>query len=673
MTNCSRTPTNNATEPVTRLQDTQHTPTQSVTLPAAMTDADIAFFIFGTTAAVFLALLLVSYALYLCVFRDDDDNDSNGNNGYGDPYNVKLPPHLTLNTKDYRTLVDWNGFSRLSDIEQLTYLMSVCYCWFQNPVLLPNELNSNNVTTESLLIRDRGISAFHFQDYYDQIVSLYERFEHVLNTLPPSQSSSSAQNTTDSELQFEIDDETTALLSDPESDFRKNKLLNLLRSYNYTKLVSKRPPYVVEDLIELNFQSSEIGKYSHSSVLNLPVPTVNRKNNITYFECKVLEFNPSQTLLSMGLVCNKDYPNFQLPGYIPFSFAIESDGNVRCTTRDSNPLGSHFESDVDKTIVLPKLNEGDVIGLGYRAISGSIFLTHNGKLIHELVKQFKFQLYPCIGVKNLSETEKPTPCKVSVNLGQLGFVYIEANVKKLGFCESKNDGLIGAPPIYNKVNLKNEIILDKGDEMPPNYSNDESFFGPVVGSSTATEKNAQVHEENELHEEEEQQHQEPVPEQAPLPTAPVPALSPSADLVTPSERTATPISDPPSYNTDKDLNPEQAEEVPDVDGNRNGDESTALLAETTVTPVTSTAEPSVMESTLTDLSVAVPASHSETDADESSALLAEAPSTSVTPEPPATAPTTSTSDNKGKSKNKNKNKSRPRKKKGGKKKSKTVF
>lgn len=430
-----------------------------------MDDNVFLFFLFGMTAVVFFSLILISYLIFYFVFQDEENETPES----------QLPSLMKLDLNKYSQLDNYSRFTKLSDTEKITYLLSVSYSHFNKPSLVPVELSSTKVTTESLLIRDRGINSFHFIDYYDQIGSLVGKLENE-------------ENSTDGISNFSDINETTALLENIELDFKNNRILKLLKAYNYRAYIPKSIPYLIEDLVEINFKPTQINGISYSTLLNLPIPTVNRKNDIIYFETKLLEFNMLTTFVSIGLVTNPNYPNFQLPGYLPYSFAIGSNGNLRITKKSNNELnGSDSSVDDEANIVLPQLSEGDVIGLGYRSISGTIFLTHNGKLIHEVVKYFKFQMYPCIGFKSLATLDKVNNgCKINVNLGQMGFVYFEANVKKLGFCENRNDGLIGAPPIYNKTNQTNEILLDKGDDIPPDYPTDEeTFFGPIVGSSTA--------------------------------------------------------------------------------------------------------------------------------------------------------------------------------------------
>lgn len=458
-----------------------------------MDDATFAIFMFGITSLAMLSLLMFSYVISTYLLNDDDLNSMQNN----------LPNNLKVNFDNFSKLQtnDLSLFANLSKDEKITYILSTIYGKLNKSVLIPNELNSNKITTESLLIRDRGINSFHFNDYYDQIQPLIDQLKNELH---------------------DNADESTSLLnnSSMEENFKNNNLLTVLESLDYKASLPTKLPYIIEDLLEINFNKFQINnKLSYSTVLNLPVPIVNRKQNTTYFECKLLKFNKLSTLVSIGLSNDPKYPNFQLPGYLPYSFAIESSGNLRLTTSSSTSL-IPYDNINDELIVLPQLNEGDVIGLGYKAISGTIFLTHNGKLIHEMVKYFKFQLFPVVGYKSI--TGDSTECKISVNLGQLGFVYIEANVKKLGFCENKNDGLIGAPPIYNKVNLTNEILLAKGDDIPPNYANtdDDSFFGPLVGSSKDNEKDVLKLEQKKL-------------------------LN--------NTKESTPESEPPSYESEKDV------------------------------------------------------------------------------------------------------------------------
>lgn len=69
-------------------------------------------------------------------------------------------------------------------------------------------------------------------------------------------------------------------------------------------------------------------------------------------------------------------------------------------------------------------DEGDVIGVGYRHRTGTVFFTRNGRKLDEACFGLRYNLFPTIGANG--------PCQIHVNLGQMGFVFVEANVKKWG-------------------------------------------------------------------------------------------------------------------------------------------------------------------------------------------------------------------------------------------------
>ncbi|SGZ57446.1 CIC11C00000005862 [Sungouiella intermedia] len=194
---------------------------------------------------------------------------------------------------------------------------------------------------------------------------------------------------------------------------------------------------------ELNFFKN----FECSAQTNLPIPQV---NEVYYFESKIYSLpKPEETLISIGIGI-KPYPWFRLPGRHTQSIAYDSDG----FRRHNQPFKFNTESP------FPKLIEGDVVGIGYRVRSGTVFFTRNGKKVSELklgghIKNFKIphegQLYPVIGANNL--------CSVHVNIGQMGYVFIEGNVKKWGFAPLEGTG--PAPPAYNKFN--GDILLERSE------------------------------------------------------------------------------------------------------------------------------------------------------------------------------------------------------------------
>lgn len=212
---------------------------------------------------------------------------------------------------------------------------------------------------------------------------------------------------------------------------------------------------------ELNF----FKQFECSSQTNLPIPM---KNDVYYFESKIYSLpDPENTKISVGLAI-KPYPWFRLPGRHPYSVSYDSDGY----RRHNQPFKFNNESP------FPTFVKGDVIGVGYRVRSGTVFFTRNGKKVSESkigghVKNFKIpnggQIFPTIGANNL--------CSVHVNLGQMGFVFIEGNVKKWGFAPLEGNG--PAPPAYNKFNsdillARSEIdddndLSEREDDFPPDF------------------------------------------------------------------------------------------------------------------------------------------------------------------------------------------------------------
>lgn len=92
-----------------------------------------------------------------------------------------------------------------------------------------------------------------------------------------------------------------------------------------------------------------------------------------------------------------------------------------------------------------------MVGVGYRPRTGAIFYTRNGKKLEEVVHGLKAQnFFPSIGANG--------PCVVHVNLGQAGFVFIEANVKKWGLAPVT--GSLAPPPPYGSE--QGSILLETG-------------------------------------------------------------------------------------------------------------------------------------------------------------------------------------------------------------------
>ena len=99
----------------------------------------------------------------------------------------------------------------------------------------------------------------------------------------------------------------------------------------------------------------------------------------------------------------------------------------------------------------PQYVQGDVIGVGYRPRTGTIFFTRNGKKLDDITHGLKSQnFFPTVGANG--------PCTVHVNFGQMGFVFIEANVKKWGLAPMT--GSLAPPPPYGSE--QGSILLEAG-------------------------------------------------------------------------------------------------------------------------------------------------------------------------------------------------------------------
>lgn len=172
---------------------------------------------------------------------------------------------------------------------------------------------------------------------------------------------------------------------------------------------------------------------------NLPLPKL---NEVYYWEVKMFDL-PETTIVAVGLA-TKPYPPFRLPGVSRHSVAYHSDGD-KC-----------YNYPFTASTFGPVLKEGDVLGVGYRPRTGTVFFTRNGRKLEDaFIGLSRYNLFPTIGADG--------PCSVHVNLGQAGFVFIEANVKKWGLAPSV--GTLAPPPAYGSE--RGSILLDVGGAIRP--------------------------------------------------------------------------------------------------------------------------------------------------------------------------------------------------------------
>lgn len=265
--------------------------------------------------------------------------------------------------------------------------------------------------------------------------------------------------------------------------------------------------YIVADKTELNFNNNDMPYSTATAVLNYPLPVRNRVySDIVYFETKIFEFNNENNPnahFSIGLV-TKPYPSaFRLPGYNKFSIGYESTGNLKINKPFPTPLQQHQDEHSEyNALVLPALQQSDIVGFGYVVSTGTIFITRNGKKVLDVMKGCFVDLYPAVGCFS-------TNAKFQVNLGQLGFVWIEANVRKYGFVSTSDykkisgDRGLASLPQYDKVIVEGDKVLDKGEELPPRYPEEElDFFGRTVNDNVRVGSSSQHMKLNEKNENE---------------------------------------------------------------------------------------------------------------------------------------------------------------------------
>ncbi|CAI2183053.1 15790_t:CDS:10 [Funneliformis geosporum] len=172
---------------------------------------------------------------------------------------------------------------------------------------------------------------------------------------------------------------------------------------------------------------------------NLPLP---KQQEVYYWEAKMYD-KPQNTTVTVGLA-TKPYPLFRLPGWNRQSVAYFSDSGFK-----------YYNSPFNGKTYGPQFQQGDVVGVGYRPRTGTVFFTRNGKKLDDAFTGMKMNLFPTVGANG--------PCSVHVNFGQLGFVFIEANVKKWGLAPTM--GTLAPPPAYGSE--RGSILLESSSRGRP--------------------------------------------------------------------------------------------------------------------------------------------------------------------------------------------------------------
>ncbi|KAJ1976494.1 Protein ssh4 [Dimargaris verticillata] len=170
---------------------------------------------------------------------------------------------------------------------------------------------------------------------------------------------------------------------------------------------------------------------------NLPLPD---EGPVYYFEVKLM-VKPEETNVAIGLA-TKPYPNWRLCGWNKHSVGIHT---------DSGSL--YHNSPFRATICGERCYEGDVIGCGYVPQEGLVFFTRNGLRYKTFLSNVYKTFFPAVSANG--------PCQLSINLGQRGFVFVEANVKKWGL--GPLEGSLLPPPKYEDAKLA--TLLESGTDQ----------------------------------------------------------------------------------------------------------------------------------------------------------------------------------------------------------------
>ncbi|ORX72225.1 SPRY-domain-containing protein, partial [Linderina pennispora] len=164
---------------------------------------------------------------------------------------------------------------------------------------------------------------------------------------------------------------------------------------------------------------------------NLPIP---KTNSVYYFEVKIVE-KPADVNMWIGLA-TKPYPAWRMTGWNKYSVGYSvNNGNLH---QNSPFKGQHIGE---------QLYVGDILGVGYQPRSGIVWFTRNGRRYKAIASGMLYDVFPTISADG--------PCSFSANIGQRGYVFIEANVKRWGFAPI--EGVVQPPPVYGAN--QNTILL----------------------------------------------------------------------------------------------------------------------------------------------------------------------------------------------------------------------
>lgn len=196
-------------------------------------------------------------------------------------------------------------------------------------------------------------------------------------------------------------------------------------AWEFTSDILQQPMVAVHNRTEIDFRDSTDMCCVQT---NLPLP---KQKEVYYWETKIYDMAPDAKI-AVGLT-TKPYPGFRMPGMHRYSVSYESSALYRLNQPFSGiTYGRPWQ-------------RGDVIGVGFRTRTGTVFFTHNGRKLDDVAHGMRVNLFPTVGATG--------GANLYVNLGQDGFVFIQANVKEWGLAPAQ--GSLAPPPAYG----------DQGDSL----------------------------------------------------------------------------------------------------------------------------------------------------------------------------------------------------------------
>ncbi|KAJ1923306.1 Protein ssh4 [Tieghemiomyces parasiticus] len=199
---------------------------------------------------------------------------------------------------------------------------------------------------------------------------------------------------------------------------------------------------------------------------NLPLPS---DAPVYYFEVKLMT-KPADTNVAIGLV-TKPYPSWRLCGWNAHSVGFHTDS------------GSLFQNSAFKSVLCgERCYTGDVIGCGYQPQQGTVFFTRNGYRLPTYLTNVCRTFFPAVSANG--------PCQLSVNFGQAGFVFIEANVKKWGL--GPLEGTLLPPPKYADALNSTTLLASAGEVERSPGCGTAGGYGRRVSTSTESDADTLV-------------------------------------------------------------------------------------------------------------------------------------------------------------------------------------